>query len=465
MDLKTRWLAALPPCETTKQKILDDRLFQALAVHRRSELTLEKLSRDARRWVKNRLAHLNFKCRIDLVVTKPSGWDLTKQLSQVAVPGVAYFKCHLCSRKLLSNEALWHCGGMGPLCQECVINDKELFQLKWEILTDDDDESDQFQMDLYQRWKRWFRKASDHRDDGRLVRKLFEDLLSGLDIIILQDSDGWVGPILKKLNINTRFNLVIIEEPTDTDTALERTTCTTPATELTETTVPNEQTLLTWEIWCKTDRRRGCRKTKEKLDYRLFQLLSEDNRDKTMLQGLSATEILWVRRRLERLGFESEVKLMITKPADWDLAQQLTRNLTDWDCHDCSRKLSNKEAYFHEGGTGPLCEDCVHVDEREFWHPHVHELQIEEMTLHQKWKTWLEICQYKQSRLIELLFQNLPTDSTVVVLDDNDRRWCNNLSWIQPFLLKLGINVVHTAVVVVDPDSSRFKQKISEMMG
>ncbi|KAJ3079336.1 hypothetical protein HK102_003856 [Quaeritorhiza haematococci] len=376
MDLKTRWLAALPPCETTKQKILDDRLFQALAVHQRSELTFEKLSRESRRWVKNRLTHLNFKCRIDLVITKPSGWDLTKQLSQVAVPGVAYFKCHLCSRKLLSKEALWYCGGMGLLCQECVINNEELFALKWEILTDDDDESDQFQTDLYQRWKRWFRKASDHRDDGRLVRTLFKDLLSGSNIIILQDSDGWVAPILKKLNINTCFNLVIIEGKAP-----------------------------------------------------------------------------------------SEVKLMITKPADWDLAQQLTTNLTDWDCHDCSRKLSNKEAYFHECGNGPLCEDCVHIDEREFWHPFVHEVPIEEMTLHQKWKTWLEMCQYKQSRLIELLFQNLPTDSTVVVLDDNDRQWCNNLSWIQPFLLKLGINVVHTAVVVVDPDSSCFKQKISEMMG
>ncbi|KAJ3072348.1 hypothetical protein HK102_006254 [Quaeritorhiza haematococci] len=228
-----------------------------------------------------------------------------------------------------------------------------------------------------------------------------------------------------------------------------------------------------WDFWCKNNRPRLRKKIAE-LDFRLYHVLI-DPHDSVTLEGLSPIHIKWTQERLKSLSYKYNVKVTITKPADWDLSQQLTSNLArepmGFECEVCSRKLSNTKAFLHEtGNMGPRCKGCIDdTEESPLYEWSAYDRydrdQLGRMTLDEKWKAWKAETQYGhgsrgQLRMIETLFEHLKTGE-IIVLEDNNRRWCKALVWVRPFLLKLHMDIkVHTTVVV-DKTSGALKLAVT----
>lgn len=155
---------------------------------------------------------------------------------------------------------------------------------------------------------------------------------------------------------------------------------------------PVEGSPESWENWLKHDPPVHVRKLGEGLGAQLDSSLGGfafGKDDKLTLTALSGLERAWVRQRSDQLGIEctmiykhsmssrkQNLDMVFSKPKGWVLPfpiknateakaemdrKRKLRELDEWKekCDDCGALLDAKNAFFHWGGLGPLCEKCI----------------------------------------------------------------------------------------------------------
>jgi hypothetical protein len=157
-DLRA-WLAERPPPieeKLSQSELLDTRVVE-FACSGDYQLELPTLEGVERLWVHTRCSQLGLTSVSNghsrnsktMTLSKPATWrfDLARPVPE-PVPEPAKRKtakqrkrermeawrteCDQCGTELDAASALYHRGGMGPMCEECVEADPELEGLKWE---------------------------------------------------------------------------------------------------------------------------------------------------------------------------------------------------------------------------------------------------------------------------------------------------------------------------------------------